>query len=131
MKFVYNDGGRANAGFKGNAGDCATRAIAIVTGIPYLEVYNMINEAAKSERTGKRKRGISNARTGVYTGNVKGTAMYLDPCGKYHHVLSPNGITKKCTQFWESLYGIANDLNMWIEPGEGDLCDVFICKRIE
>jgi hypothetical protein len=64
--FQYDDGGRAEAGFKGSTDDCAVRAIAIATGLPYREVYDGINEAAQSERTGKRKRGKSNARTGVY-----------------------------------------------------------------
>jgi hypothetical protein len=68
--FLYNDGGRAKAGFKGLTGDCACRAIAIVTELPYKDVYSMINKVALSERTGKRKRGISNARTGVYKNNV-------------------------------------------------------------
>lgn len=69
--FKFNDGGRTSAGYKGTTGDCATRAIAIVTGISYQEVYDKINEVASSERTGKRKRGISNSRTGVYKDNVK------------------------------------------------------------
>lgn len=71
MKFVYNDGGRADAGFKGTTGDCVCRAIAIATERPYKEVYDLINEFAKSERTGKRKRGKSNARTGVYKSTIK------------------------------------------------------------
>lgn len=66
MKFKYNDGGRAAAGFKGTMSDCVTRSISIVTGIPYLEVFNSLNDLASSERTGKRKRKKSNARTGVY-----------------------------------------------------------------
>lgn len=66
MSFKYDDGGRANAGFKGKAGDCATRAIAIATGRPYIEVYDAINAVGRTERTGSRKRGKSNARTGVY-----------------------------------------------------------------
>jgi len=77
IQFIYNDGGRKDAGFKGTTGDCATRAISIVTGIPYLEVYNLINEIAKSEKTGRRKRGISNARTGVYKDNVKKIMLSL------------------------------------------------------
>lgn len=32
MTFVYDDGGRSAAGFKGKTGDCVTRAIAIATG---------------------------------------------------------------------------------------------------
>lgn len=63
---VKNDGGRAEAGFKGRTGDCVTRAIAIVTQKPYKEVYNALNELSKKERIGKRKKKISNSRTGVY-----------------------------------------------------------------
>lgn len=67
MILIRNDGGRALAGFKGMADDCCARAFAIATGRPYQEIYDLINELAKSERTGKRKRSISNARTGVYS----------------------------------------------------------------
>ena len=66
MRFQYNDGGRLAAGFKGQVGDCVARSIAIATGLPYLEVYDAINILAKSERRGKRKRGISSARDGVF-----------------------------------------------------------------
>ncbi len=62
----YNDGGRSAAGFKGSTGDCVTRAIAIVTGKSYMEVYTALNTMGKLECTGKRKRGKSSARTGVY-----------------------------------------------------------------
>ena len=37
--YVHDDGGRAEAGFKGDTGDCAVRAIAILTGTPYSDVY--------------------------------------------------------------------------------------------
>ena len=66
MKWVFDDGGRAEAGFKGRTGDCVCRAIAIATQRPYKEIYNLINELAKSERRGKRKSGVSSARGGVY-----------------------------------------------------------------
>jgi hypothetical protein len=64
--FNYNDGGRKDAGYKGDAGDCVVRSIAIVTGKPYKEVYNTLNILAETERTGKRKQDKSNSRTGVY-----------------------------------------------------------------
>lgn len=67
---IYNDGGRATAGYKGSTGDCAVRAIAIVTELPYQEVYDAINDLAQCEHKGRRKRGISNARTGVYRQTV-------------------------------------------------------------
>lgn len=50
LPWTYDDGGRAAAGFKGTAGDCAVRAIAIAAGEPYRdtydELYHRIREAA-------------------------------------------------------------------------------------
>lgn len=67
MRFVFTDGGRKAAGFTGMTGDCVTRAIAIATERPYIEVYDALNAIAqRHERRGKRKRGISSARTGVH-----------------------------------------------------------------
>ena len=71
MKYTYNDGGRAETGYKGDAGDCVCRSIAIATGKPYQEVYDELNELAKSERVGKRKRGKSSARNGVYKQTIR------------------------------------------------------------
>jgi len=42
--FVFDDGGRKAAGFKGNTGDCVVRAIAITSGLPYKEVYKELTE---------------------------------------------------------------------------------------
>lgn len=39
MNFIYNDGGRAEAGFKGFTGDCVVRSIAIALDLPYDKVY--------------------------------------------------------------------------------------------
>lgn len=52
MKYVYNDGGRAAAGFTGSANDCVTRAIALVSGKPYAEVWQAMAAGNKSD--GKR-----------------------------------------------------------------------------
>ena len=71
MTWAFNDGGRAAAGYKGHAGDCACRAVAIATGRPYQEVYDAINAAGVGERRGTKKRGISNARTGVYSQTLR------------------------------------------------------------
>ena len=77
MKFQYNDGGRSDAGFKGTTGDCVCRAIAIATEKPYREIYDLINEFSKSERIGKRKKGKSNARTGVYKRTIEKVMDHL------------------------------------------------------
>jgi hypothetical protein len=66
MKFVFNDGGRTQAGYKGRTGDCVARSIAIVTGKPYREIYDALNLLAKTEPTGKRSKRKSSSRSGVY-----------------------------------------------------------------
>jgi hypothetical protein len=66
LKFQFHDGGRLQAGYKGQTRDCVARAIAIATELPYQQVYDMINEFALTEKTGKRKTSVSNARKGVY-----------------------------------------------------------------
>ena len=43
--FQYHDGGRQAAGFKGGAGDCVVRSIAIAAKIPYLQVYEALQQA--------------------------------------------------------------------------------------
>ena len=45
LKFKVNDGGRAAAGYKGQASDCVVRSIAIVTGMTYKKVYNDLYNA--------------------------------------------------------------------------------------
>ena len=53
IPFVYDDGGRAAAGFKGDAGDCVTRAIAIVTGRNYRQVYDDLFELGRRRYAGQ------------------------------------------------------------------------------
>lgn len=69
MKFIYSDGGRSKYFKAEGVGDCVCRAICNATGEDYKKIYDMINQQAKSERKGRRKRGISNARSGVYKEN--------------------------------------------------------------
>ena len=71
MEFIYSDGGRSKY-FKGEkVGDCVCRAICNATGLDYKEIYDRLNEIAKRERTGKRKKHVSDARNGVYKGTYK------------------------------------------------------------
>lgn len=78
MEFTPNDGGRIAAGYKGSVGDCVCRSIAIATGKPYQEVYEALNALASTERTGKRKRGTSSARDGVYKATIR---RYMESIG--------------------------------------------------
>lgn len=63
LPWYHEDGGRYPAGFRGQADDCVTRAIAIATGRPYREIYDLVNATAATERP--RRRARSSARTGV------------------------------------------------------------------
>jgi hypothetical protein len=65
MQWVYDDGGRAAAGYQGGTRDCVCRAVAIATGMDYQEVYDGLNAIAGTERITKPHRKRSNARTGV------------------------------------------------------------------
>lgn len=64
MEFQFNDGGRAEAGYKGKTGDCVCRAICIITGKPYQEVYDRLAEGNATQRTGKyEKKSKAGKRT--------------------------------------------------------------------
>ena len=54
--FDYNDGGRKKAGYKGKAGDCVVRAIAIALELPYQQVYDELKEANKNYSLTKKTR---------------------------------------------------------------------------
>lgn len=71
MEWVYDDGGRSKYFKAENVGDCVCRAISIATGKDYKEVYDDINRIAKDERAGRRKRGKSSARDGVYKSTIR------------------------------------------------------------
>jgi hypothetical protein len=47
----YDDGGREAAGFKGRAGDCVVRALAIATGTDYRKVYDYCRNRMRSRYT--------------------------------------------------------------------------------
>lgn len=70
MKFIYNDGGRSAAGYKGSTGDCVCRSIAIVTGKPYQEIYDRLaigNEVQrKSKHDRKSSAGKKTAAKGIF-----------------------------------------------------------------
>jgi hypothetical protein len=62
MRFIFNDGGRSAAGFKGTTGDCVVRAIAIATAQPYQAVYDALSDGVKNERKATK----ASARNGVH-----------------------------------------------------------------
>lgn len=99
MPWCYDDGGRAAAGYRGTAGDCAVRAAAIATGSDYAALYERINAVAKNERLGRRRRTRSSARNGVHRDTL-------------HTVLAEHGFE------WISLMGIGTGCTMRLTAGE-------------
>lgn len=65
--FIVDDGGRAEAGFKGKAGDCVTRSIAIAAEMPYRAVYDALSKGVREQRTTKGGVKRVSARDGVFT----------------------------------------------------------------
>ena len=67
--FVYNDGGRKAAGYKGDTGDCVTRSIAIAARLPYQQVYDRLAEGNAKQRKSKHDKGerTRTARDGIST----------------------------------------------------------------
>lgn len=70
IKFMYNDGGRKSAGFKGETGDCVIRAISIATGKQYKEVYDdmfngMRDLSKRNSKAGRSAMRNSSPRSGV------------------------------------------------------------------
>tara|TARA_R110000772_G_C13310332_1_gene440645 strand:- start:44470 stop:45009 length:540 start_codon:yes stop_codon:yes gene_type:complete len=61
-EFKVNDGGR-EVYFKGEGGDCVTRAIVIASGMDYKKVYDILAAGNKSQRRSKHDRNKSKDRT--------------------------------------------------------------------
>lgn len=81
IEWVFDDGGRAEAGFKGEkTGDCVVRAIAIAAEIDYQKVYDDLFQATLNKRAvmaslelkyGAQARRHASPRTGVNKGIYK------------------------------------------------------------
>ena len=93
MEYVFDDGGRACAGYRGATGDCVTRAIAIAMELPYQDVYTAMAEGNAAQRITKRscKRtaGVRTASTREGSGSRTGW---------------PSGVGNGCRQCrWEAV----------------------------
>jgi hypothetical protein len=70
--FEFHDGGRGAAGFKGGAGDCVVRSIAIAASLPYIQVYEDLREANEryaQERDNKLSRHLVRRGSSPRNGN--------------------------------------------------------------
>ena len=60
----YNDGGRKSAHFKGDAGDCVVRAIAIALELTYSQVYEELKDANREFMTGRSRAAKKQKKNG-------------------------------------------------------------------
>ncbi len=65
MRFELDDGGRSAAGYKGSAGDCVCRSIAIASGRPYGEIYRRLADGMGAQRAGRSGKRARSARNGI------------------------------------------------------------------
>lgn len=90
MAWVYDDGGRFAAGYRGRTKDCAVRAIAIATQRPYREVAEGLSAlGARERRKGGKKGSPSNGF------RYRTIRKYLDAMGWVWHPAM--GIGTGCT----------------------------------
>ena len=71
LPWIYDDGGRERAGYKGSAGDCVVRSIAIFLRMPYAEVYDELFRRQKlwlrtSRSLAAQRTHSSSPRDGVH-----------------------------------------------------------------
>ena len=59
ISFRYNDGGRSEAGYRGDTGDCVCRATAILAGADYKELYKRYADLHH------KRHGTRTARNGI------------------------------------------------------------------
>ena len=109
MTFIYNDGGRKAAGYKGKTGDCVVRAVAIATKQDYRTVYRdcaRINEAEGGKRSG---------RNGI---NVYGEAFaeYMKRLGWIFVDARKGKSRMNCDQLSELACKEHRDFIAWVTP---------------
>lgn len=109
MQHVFNDGGREKAGFKGQTGDCVTRAISIVTGQDYASVYHKIHELNKEYAQKSRSKLAKEIEKG---GGKRGTTPR-------------NGVSKKI--YHDYLLGLGMKWKSTMQIGQG--CKVHLKKE--
>jgi hypothetical protein len=85
LEFKVDDGGRAAAGYKGKAGDCVVRSIAIVTSLSYQKIYDDLYKAnelfritSKTKLARSLKQKNDSPRTGTHRVVLK---KYLQQLG--------------------------------------------------
>ena len=114
MNYKHNDGGREAAGYKGTAGDCGARAMAIALQLDYKSVYKELSQA--NADNGRSKSARSGIMKDTYTEVLKrhGWIWMKAPTFEGRKARCsdmPKGrvIAKQARHFVAVIDGVAND----------------------
>ena len=120
MSYIFNDGGRAKAGYKGTAGDCGARAMAIALGKSYKDVYKELAQANKEMGLGK------SARNGIMKNVYE---MVLNRYGwQWHPAPRFDGRKARCSDMPQGTV-IARQSKHFVAVVDGVPHDIFDCTR--
>jgi hypothetical protein len=119
LEYVYDDGGRSKY-FKGETRDCVCRAISIVSGRDYKEIYNLIKKTmGESPRNGVRTntkafQSLMNGLGFTYIKCYKDKLEFVDGalpdraiCYVYHHYVAV--VNNVVRDTWDSRYNSFNE----------------------
>jgi hypothetical protein len=100
LEWVYDDGGREAAGYRGSAGDCVVRAFAIVTRQHYSTAYDLMAEKQAGQRAKRGSKPLPrSARDGVLP-------------KVYKPIFADHGM------IWTPLAGIGTGIKVHLRRGE-------------
>jgi len=120
MRFVFNDGGRKTAGFKGTAGDCGARAMAIALGMDYKVAYKLLAEANKN--CGKAKSARNGIDKDIYSDVLKSLGWMWMPAPKFE------GRKAKCSDMFAGTV-IARQAGHYVAVINGVPHDIWDCSE--
>lgn len=135
LNFIYNDGGREAAGYKGKTGDCVIRAIAIAADLDYSQVRSDLMERTKAYRAAhnnktSRRMTTNSVFRGVY--DVIYKPYLLDKLGWHWVSCMSVGSTQRVHVREDELPGgplilrLSKHLSVW---KNGALHDTYDCSR--
>jgi len=74
-------------------------------------------------------------RGDVYYQTFLGTVFAIMPSGKYYMLWACSNVSEEEAsadeEFMEALEKVAEEHGMWVESGEGDPCDMFLCCQCD
>ena len=89
-----------------------------------IDAYNLVGDDWEEMETWEEDE--------TYLGQYIGTVFSLCPSGKYYTPFANSNVdimeATKDMYFYETLERLLNDKEYWLQSGEGDPCDLFVCK---